>query len=237
MLWETKWSVSWFDCDESLTCRGLDSNLGYFSCFTPICLCGELCLLVSWCVGHMCDMTGSDEDLGRNRRPGAEYRGWSSTGGVLDGQTIGRSGDAMCDLHHAQGDEEHEFLGWSSKPRSTDFPVWASKLTAMISWFGPQNWASDGLSIASQNWQGDDSAGHMSRSNGLLLLQASRARIFQFASKLAEERRRVLDMTSLRRPREDEVEDGQVHVMGCIKLFYLNFIAFVVQGPRGSLIF
>jgi hypothetical protein len=79
--------------------------------------------------------------------------------------------------------------------------------------------------------------GHMSRSNGLLLLQASRARIFQFASKLAEERRRVLDMTSLRRPREDEVEDGHVHVMGCIKLFYLNFIAFVVQGPMGILIF
>jgi hypothetical protein len=28
--WETKWSVSWFDCDESLTWRGLNSNSGQF---------------------------------------------------------------------------------------------------------------------------------------------------------------------------------------------------------------
>jgi hypothetical protein len=33
------------------------------------------------------------------------------TGRLLGGRTIGRSGDAMCDLHHARGDEEREFLG------------------------------------------------------------------------------------------------------------------------------
>jgi hypothetical protein len=31
---ETKLSVPWFDCDESLTCHGLNSNLGYFGSFT-----------------------------------------------------------------------------------------------------------------------------------------------------------------------------------------------------------
>jgi hypothetical protein len=31
-------------------------------------------LLVSWCVGDMCDMASNDEDLGRSRRPGAEAR-------------------------------------------------------------------------------------------------------------------------------------------------------------------
>jgi hypothetical protein len=30
---------------------------------------------------------------------------------VIDGWTIGRSGDAVCDLHCACGDEEHIFLG------------------------------------------------------------------------------------------------------------------------------
>jgi hypothetical protein len=30
---------------------------------------------------------------------------------VLGGRTIERSGDAMCDLHHARGDEEREFFG------------------------------------------------------------------------------------------------------------------------------
>jgi hypothetical protein len=71
--WETKWSVPWFDCDESLTCRCLNSNPGYFSCFTFILVsCGESCLLVSWCVGGRCGMTCSDDDHGRSRRPGAD---------------------------------------------------------------------------------------------------------------------------------------------------------------------
>jgi hypothetical protein len=37
-------------------------------------------MLVSWCVGDKCDMVGIDDDLGRSRRPGEDYRRWSSTG-------------------------------------------------------------------------------------------------------------------------------------------------------------
>jgi hypothetical protein len=33
------------------------------------------------------------------------------TGRVLGGWTIGRSGDVVCDLHRARGDEERGFLG------------------------------------------------------------------------------------------------------------------------------
>jgi hypothetical protein len=33
------------------------------------------------------------------------------TGRVFDGRVIKRSGDAMCDLHRARGDEERGFLG------------------------------------------------------------------------------------------------------------------------------
>jgi hypothetical protein len=72
-------------------------------------------------------MAGSDEDLGRSRRPGVEDRGWSSTGRVLCGWTIRRSGDAVCGLHLPQGDEEGEFLGLASNTGST------------VSRFGPQN--------------------------------------------------------------------------------------------------
>jgi hypothetical protein len=50
-------------------------------------------------------MTGSDEDPGRSRRPGAEDWRWSSTGRVLSGWMIERSDDAVCGLHHAQGDK------------------------------------------------------------------------------------------------------------------------------------
>jgi hypothetical protein len=37
--------------------------------------------------------------------------GDSCTGWVLSGQMIGRSGDAMCGLHHTRGDKERGFLG------------------------------------------------------------------------------------------------------------------------------
>jgi hypothetical protein len=35
-------------------------------------LCGESCLLVSWCVGGRCNMADNDDDCGRSRRPGVE---------------------------------------------------------------------------------------------------------------------------------------------------------------------
>jgi hypothetical protein len=68
-------------------------------------------LLFLWCVGDRCDMAGNDEDSDRSRRPGADDRGWSSTGQVLGGQAIEKSGDAVCGQHRAQGDENRGFLG------------------------------------------------------------------------------------------------------------------------------
>jgi hypothetical protein len=95
-----------------------------------ICLCGESYLLVLWCACDGCDMTGSDEDRGRSRRPGAEDRRWSSTCRILGGWMIKRSGDDVCSLHRAQGEEEREFFYLASKPRSTVFSDLASKLVA-----------------------------------------------------------------------------------------------------------
>jgi hypothetical protein len=90
----------------------LNLNPGNFcgSTLLPI-LCGESLLLVLWCACDRCDIAGSDEDHGRSRRPGVEDRGWSSTGEVLYGRTIERSGDAVCSLHRAQRDDERGFLG------------------------------------------------------------------------------------------------------------------------------
>jgi hypothetical protein len=101
-------------------------------------------LRVSWCAGDRCDMTGSDEDHGGSRRPGAEDRGWSSTGRVLGDWTIEGSGDAVYAPYREQGDEEHEILGLVSKPRLTvcqwfdlkitgaSFLIWASKPTTTV---------------------------------------------------------------------------------------------------------
>jgi hypothetical protein len=40
-----------------------------------------------------------------------QMTGDGRTGRVLGGWTIGRSGNAVCGLHRARGDEEHEFFG------------------------------------------------------------------------------------------------------------------------------
>jgi hypothetical protein len=48
-----------------------------------------------------------------------------------------RSGDAVCDLHHARGDEECGFLGLASKPRSTVCQWFDIKTTRTVSqWSG-----------------------------------------------------------------------------------------------------
>jgi hypothetical protein len=102
-------------------------------------------LLVAWYAGYRCDMVGSDEDRGRSRRPGAKDQRWSSTGWLLGGRTIERSGDVVCGLHRAEGDEERGFPSSALKPRSmvspslaskpvaTGFPVWPSKPSGL--WF------------------------------------------------------------------------------------------------------
>jgi hypothetical protein len=84
-------------------------------------------------------MAGSDENRGRSRRLGVEDRGWSSISRVLGDRMIRRSGDTVCSLHCAQGDEEHKFLGLASKQRLMVSPGLASKPVATILVFWPQN--------------------------------------------------------------------------------------------------
>jgi hypothetical protein len=57
------------------------------------------------------------------------------------------------------------------------------KITAMVSWFGPQNQAGFGLSVEPQNRWREVSVGHVSRSSSLLDVEASLARVFQSGLK------------------------------------------------------
>jgi hypothetical protein len=77
-------------------------------------------------------MAGNDDDHGRNRRPGVEHRGWSSTSHVLGGQMIRRLGDVVCGLHRARRDGEHGFLSLASKPRSTGCQWFGLKTTRTV---------------------------------------------------------------------------------------------------------
>jgi hypothetical protein len=53
----------------------------------------------------------------------------------------------------------------------------------VVSWFGPQNQAGFGLSVAPQNQWREVGAGHASRSSSLLHMEASLARVSQSSLK------------------------------------------------------
>jgi hypothetical protein len=63
----------------------------------------------------------------------------------------------------------------------------ANKITAMVSWFGPQNQVGYDLLVAPQNrWEDEDGAGHALRSSGLLRLEVSCAGVSQSSLKTGE---------------------------------------------------
>jgi hypothetical protein len=67
-------------------------------------------------------------------------------------------------------------------------------------------------------------------------VEASRARISQFASKLVEARRQVVHVAPSIRSCGDQIEDGWVDVMGCVGPYYPCFAVFFVLGPRGNFV-
>jgi hypothetical protein len=60
----------------------------------------------------------------------------------------------------------------------------AHKIITTVSWFSPQNHVGYGLSVAPKHrWEDEDGTGHVSKSSGLLHLEASRARVSQSSIK------------------------------------------------------
>jgi hypothetical protein len=53
------------------------------------------------------------------------------------------------------------------------------------------------------------------------------------ASRLAEVRWRVVHVAPSWRSREDQVEDGQVDALGCVRVCYPYFVIFILLGYMG----
>jgi hypothetical protein len=78
------------------------------------------------------------------------------------------------------------FPGLGLKTGSSGVVIWGLKITAAVSWFGPQNQVGFGLSVAPQNRRREVGAGHASRSSSLLGVEASLARVSQSGLKTGE---------------------------------------------------
>jgi hypothetical protein len=107
----------------------------------------------------------------------------------------------------------------------------------VIYWFVHQKQVVDGLSVAPHNGQEVDVERHALRSSGLLHREASRAKFSQFTSKLVNERRWIVHVTSSQMSRKDKVEDRRIDATGYIGLFYLYFTIFIVLDNRVILFF
>jgi hypothetical protein len=91
--------------------------------------------------------------------------------------------------------------------------------------------------ITSQNrHENEDDAEHASRSSGLLRMKVSWARVSQSSLKTGGGATQMVPMTSSWRSHGDEVKNGWVDAMGCIRLFSPNFTVFVVLGHKGTLV-
>jgi hypothetical protein len=109
------------------------------------------------------------------------------------------------------------------------FPSLAVKTGSysLVTWISKSPWQFLGLRLKTRwarvcwlryktNGEGEDGVGHASRSSGLLRVEASRTRVSQFASKLAEVRQRVVHVASSWRSREDQVEDWRFNATDCV---------------------
>jgi hypothetical protein len=77
---------------------------------------------------------------------------------------------------------------------------------------------------------------HVLRSDGLLRLEASHARVSQSSLKTGGGVMTGGERDIITEEHRVEAKDGRVTAMGCIGLFYLNFTIFFVLGHKGSLI-
>jgi hypothetical protein len=76
------------------------------------------------------------------------------------------------------------FPGLGLKTGSSSLVIWGVKITATVSWFGPQNQLGFGLSVAPQNRRREVDAGHVSRSSSLVGVEASLVRVSQSGLKI-----------------------------------------------------
>jgi hypothetical protein len=95
-------------------------------------------LSFSCCAGDRCDITGSDKDCDRSRRPDAEDRGWSNTSRVHGDQMIERLGDAVCGLHRDKEMSILRFLIWPQNQGCHFLPVWLQNWWLQVSQVGSQ---------------------------------------------------------------------------------------------------
>jgi hypothetical protein len=124
------------------------------------------------------------------------------------------------------------FLSLGLKTGSYGFGDLGLKITAAVSWFGPQNQTGFDLSVVPQNWRREVGTEHASRSSGLLHVEASLARVFESGLRTVRAVTMVVNVAPSQTLRWRQVEDGWVDAMSYVGPCYPTFAVFNVLGLR-----
>jgi hypothetical protein len=140
------------------------------------------------------------------------------------------------------------FFSWALKPRwwmvfrfgpqnrQPWFGDLGLKITATVSWFGSQNQAGFGLSIA---YKTDGGRSARDTHWDLAACLAWKQVWLGFPSlvwRLVEARQRVVHVAPSRRLRRRQAEDGRVNAMGYVRPCYRTFTVFNVLCTRGIVV-
>jgi hypothetical protein len=111
------------------------------------------------------------------------------------------------------------------------------KITAMTSWFGPQNQVGYGLTVARQNRREDAMMLDTHRDLAACFTWKQVELGFSsLATRLAEARLWVMHVAPSRRLHRVEVKDRWVDATGCVGPCYPCFAIFILLGPRGIVV-
>jgi hypothetical protein len=211
-------------------------------------LCGESCLLVSWCVGDRCDITGSDEDLCRSRRPGAEDRGSQAhVGYLVAGRSWGQvTPCVICTVHMEMRstcflvepqNQDRRVSQLRLKTGISSLVIWASKSP---SWFFVLDIKIKRALVCRLYHKTDGGRLTWDTCRDLAACFGVKQVGLEFptpASRLVNARWWVVHVTSSPRLCRDEAEDGRVDAMNYVGSFYHKITVFYVLGHRGNLVF
>jgi hypothetical protein len=177
-------------------------------------------------------------------------------GRILGGRAIEMSGNVVCGLHRARGDEEHEFLGWASKSRSiifsglaskpvaTGYPVWAAKPSAPVWWSELRRFLNFGLKIKQTSayrlhHKTDEWSTARDTCRDLTSCFVWKQVTLGFPSlalRLAEARRQMVHVAPSWRLRWDQVENRWVDATDGVGLCYPYFTVLYVLDNRSIVI-
>jgi hypothetical protein len=182
-----------------------------------LCSCGELRLLISWCVGDRYDMADSDEDLGRSRIPGADDRDGQIQ---ADHSMVRWSGGRVTSCVIYTVHKEIKSASLDLKTDSSGLVIWGSKSSRRFLGLSLKTKRASVYQLRHKTDRGRSARNTHRDLMSYFVWKQVRLGFLSLASRPADAQWQVVQVASSRRLRRVEAEDSRVITMGYDRPFY-----------------